>query len=61
MIWAKQLASRLRLCMQRIVDVLGGDWDKHVEGHKLKVSGESVTALAVAIQVGRCSSSTFTR
>ena len=41
MIWAKQLASRLRLCMQRIVDVLGGDWDKHVEGHKLKVEANS--------------------
>ena len=35
-LWARQIERQLRLLMQRMEDVLGAGWEKHVEGRQLK-------------------------
>jgi dynein heavy chain 1, cytosolic len=35
-LWARQIERQLRLLMQRMEDVLGQGWEKHVDGKQLK-------------------------
>lgn len=35
-LWARQIERQLRLLMQRMEDVLGAGWEKHVEGRQVR-------------------------
>eukprot|EP00112_Aurelia_sp_Birch-Aquarium-sp1_P023013 Seg670.8 transcript_id=Seg670.8/GoldUCD/mRNA.D3Y31 product="Cytoplasmic dynein 1 heavy chain 1" protein_id=Seg670.8/GoldUCD/D3Y31 len=40
-IWARQIESQLKAYLRRVEDVLGKDWENHVEGQRLKADGDS--------------------
>lgn len=40
-IWARQIERQLKAYLRRVEDVLGKDWENHVEGQRLKADGDS--------------------
>lgn len=40
-VWARQIERQLETYMRRVEMVLGGGWEQHVEGQKLKAEGDS--------------------
>lgn len=40
-IWAKEIERQLRMYLHRVEDVLGKDWENHIEGQGLKADGDS--------------------
>eukprot|EP00111_Clytia_hemisphaerica_P013470 TCONS_00039590-protein len=39
-IWAKEIERQLRAYLRRVEDVLGKDWESHIEGQGLKADGD---------------------
>ena len=40
-IWARQIERQLKAYLRRVEDVLGKDWENHIEGQILKADGDS--------------------
>ncbi|XP_065684969.1 cytoplasmic dynein 1 heavy chain 1 isoform X1 [Hydra vulgaris] len=40
-IWAKEIERQLRTYLKRVEDVLGKDWENHIEGQGLKADGDN--------------------